>query len=286
MILTVLITAAINIFYGLAVDAAHPDSDGPAPGPDTRSLPRQHVPRSGQELLIGIAFLIASVTTFVPAFLAATRHLSALGDDGYIPQSDSPRLSWLFTLVSIFLLAVGPQNFLVDITDFHGPGRPRDNRVSSVWLRRARGVSMSRADALPILVGASCFVAGGAVYLLSPSVVVFGTLAILFAYLVFDILELGRLGTQIFLSFFSLACLSLLGIFPYVVHTGGTFLSLLPISAAATQGLLVYLLIVAPIVLLANVYVDARVLEAGAKVAVGTGLGAPFRLGDPRWIEL
>ena len=47
MILTVLITAAINIFYGLAVDAGPSQPDGPAPGPDTRSLPRQHVPRSG-----------------------------------------------------------------------------------------------------------------------------------------------------------------------------------------------------------------------------------------------
>ncbi|MDA4114434.1 MAG: APC family permease [Thaumarchaeota archaeon] len=260
MIMTVIITAAINIFYGLAVYAAHPDPTAVLQA----QIPALYLASTflgpGQELLIGIAFLIASVTTFVPAFLAATRHLAALGDDGYMPQSIA-RLSWLFTLVSIFLLAVGNENFLVDITDFMVLIGLGIIVLSSVWLRSARGIPISRVDALPIFVGASCFIAGGAVYLLSSSVVVFGTLAILFAYLVFDILELGRLGTQIFLSFFSLACLSLLGISPYVVHTGGTFLSLLPISAAAAQGLLVYLLLVAPLVLLANAYVDARVLS-------------------------
>jgi amino acid transporter len=258
MILTVVVTAAINIFYGLAVFAAHPD---PA------ALLQAQIPAlylattflgPGQELLIAIAFLVATVTTFVPAFLAATRHLSALGDDGYLPQSLA-RLSWIFTLISIFLLAVGNQNFLVDITDFMVLVSLGIIVLSAVWMRSARGEPRSAADVLPVLVGASCFVAGGAVYLLSPSVVIFGTLAILFAYLLFDILELGPLGTQIFLSFFSLACLPLLSIFPYAVHANGSFLSLLPITAAGAQDLLIYMLVAAPLLLLANVYVDARI---------------------------
>ncbi|MGA2198970.1 MAG: hypothetical protein ABSG45_03435 [Nitrososphaerales archaeon] len=260
MILTVVVTAAINIFYGLAVFAAHPD---PA------ALLQAQIPAlylattflgPGQELLIAIAFLVATVTTFVPAFLAATRHLSALGDDGYIPQSLA-RLSWIFTLISIFLLAVGNQNFLVDITDFMVLVSLGIIVLSAVWMKDARGEPRSAADALPVLVGASCFVAGGAVYLLSPSVVIFGTLAILFAYLLFDILELGPLGTQIFLSFFSLACLPLLSIFPHAVHANGSFLSLLPITAAGAQDLLIYMLLAAPLLLLANVYVDARIVR-------------------------
>jgi len=128
-------------------------------------------------------------------------------------------------------------------------------------LRRGRGLPYSGADWLPILVGASCFIAGGAVYLLSPSVVVFGALAILFAYLLFDILELGPLGTQIFLSFFSLACLPLMAIFSFAVHPNGSLLSLLPISPTDTQQLLVYFLVIAPLLLLANVYVDAAALR-------------------------
>jgi amino acid transporter len=260
MVLTVVITAAINIFYGLAVFAAHPD---------TAALLQAQIPAlyladtflgPGQELLIAIAFLIATVTTFVPAFLAANRHLSALGDDGYMPQTLA-RLSWLFTLVSIFLLAEGNQNLLVDITDFMVLASLGIIVLSAVWLRRAQGVSLSTKDALPVIVGGSCFVAGGAVYLLSPSVVVFGTLAILFAYFVFDILELGNLGTQVFLAIFSLACLPLLGVLPTSPHPNGTVLSLLPVSSSGTQELLVALLLLAPLLLLLNAYVDARVLR-------------------------
>jgi amino acid transporter len=260
MILTVLITAAINIFYGLAVYAAHPD-----PGAVLQAqIPALYLASTFlgpfQELLIGIAFLIATVTTFVPAFLAATRHLRSLGEDGYMPRSLAS-LSWLFTLVSIFLLAVGNQDFLVEITDFMVLVSLGIITLSSVWLRRSRGSAYGRPDLLPIVVGASCFIAGGAVYLISSSVVVFGTLAILFAYLAFDILELGQLGVQLFLSFLSLACLPLLELFPHAVHSKGTFLSLLPLSPEGANGLLLGMLAVAPLILLVNLYVDASLLK-------------------------
>jgi hypothetical protein len=133
--------------------------------------------------------------------------------------------------------------------------------LSAVWLRRSRGAAYGRPDILPILVGASCFVAGGAVYLISSSVVVFGTLAILFAYLAFDILELGPLGVQLFLSILSLACLPLLELFPQLVHAKGTFLSLLPFTASGADNLLLVMLTVAPLLLLLNLYVDASVLK-------------------------
>jgi hypothetical protein len=110
-------------------------------------------------------------------------------------------------------------------------------------------------------VGASCFVAGGSVYLISSSVVVFGTLAILFAYLAFDILELGQLGVQLFLSVLSLACLPLLELFPHLVHAKGTFLSLLPLTPSGANSLLLGMLTLAPMILLLNLYVDASVLK-------------------------
>jgi hypothetical protein len=170
-------------------------------------------------------------------------------------------LSWLFTLVSIFLLAVGNQSFLVEITDFMVLVSLGIITLSSVWLRRSRGLSYGRPDVLPIVVGASCFVAGGAVYFISSSVVVFGTLAILFAYLAFDILELGQLGVQLFLSILSLACLPLLELFPHSVHVSGAFLSLLPLTPAGANGLLLGMLTVAPLILLLNLYVDASLLK-------------------------
>jgi amino acid transporter len=260
MILTVLITAAINVFYGLAVFAAHPS---PA-AVQQAQIPALYLASfflgPFHELLVAIAFLIASVTTFVPAFLAATRHLRSLGEDGYMPQSLAS-LSWLFTLVSIFLLAVSNENFLVDITDFMVLVSLGIITLSSVWLRRSRGVAYGRSDLLPLLVGASCFVAGGAVYLLGSSVVVFGTLAILFAYLAFDILELGQLGVQLFLSILSLSCLSLLELFPHSVHAKGTLLSLLPLTPTGANDLLLGMLTVAPLILLLNLYVDSRLLK-------------------------
>ena len=260
MILTVLITASVNVFYGLSVFAAHPSPGSvfqaqiPALFLASTFLGRWH------ELLVGVAFLIATVTTFVPAFLAATRHLRSLGEDGYMPTSLAS-LSWLFTLVSIFLLAIGNQGFLVEITDFMVLVSLGIITLSSVWLRRSRKAAFGRPDFLPILVGASCFVAGGAVYLISSSVVVFGTLAILFAYLAFDILELGRLGVQLFLSVLSLACLPLLALFPHSVHAKGTLLSLLPVSPATANDLILGMLAAAPMVLLLNLYVDASLLR-------------------------
>jgi amino acid transporter len=264
MILTVLITAAINIFYGLAVFAAHPN---PAEVLQAQ-IPALYLASTFlgpfQELLVAVAFLIASVTTFVPAFLAATRHLRSLGEDGYMPRSVAG-LSWLFTLVSIFLLAVGDQNFLVEITDFMVLVSLGIITLSSVWLRRARGIAYGRSDVLPIVVGASCFVAGGAVYLISASVVVFGTLAILFAYLAFDILELGQIGVQLFLSILSLACLPLLEVFPHSVHAKGTLLSLLPLGPSGANDLLLGMLAVAPAILLLNLFVDAWLLKRAPK---------------------
>jgi hypothetical protein len=137
--------------------------------------------------------------------------------------------------------------------------------LSSVWLRRSRGIAYGRPDFLPVVIGASCFIAGGAVYLISSSVVVFGTLAILFAYLAFDILELGQLGVQLFLSILSLACLSLLELFPHSVHEKGTILSVLPLSPTGANDLLLGMLTVAPLVLLRNLYVDASLLKRAPK---------------------
>jgi amino acid transporter len=264
MILTVLITATINIFYALAVYAAHPS---PAAVLQAQ-IPALYLASTFlgpfQELLIAAAFLIASVTTFVPAFLAATRHLRSLGEDGYMPRSLAS-LSWLFTLVSIFLLAVGNQDFLVDITDFMVLLSLGMITLSSVWLRRSRGAAYGRSDILPIVVGASCFVAGGAVYMISSSVVVFGTLAILSAYLAFDILELGKLGVQLFLSILSLACLPLLELFPHPLHANGTLLSLFPLTPMGADDLLLGMLLVAPLILLLNLYVDASLLKKAPK---------------------
>ncbi len=257
MVTTVLIASAVNILYALAVFASHPD---PA-AVRAAQIPALYLAKlylgPNQELLVAAAFLIATLTTFVPAFLAATRHFSALSDDGYVPAS-LKSASWVFTLFAILVLAVGNQSFLVEITDFMVLVSLGVISLSSAWFTKAREGSLG-GDYLPLLVGASCFAAGGAIYLIDSSVVVFGAVAILVAYFIFDLLELGTIGAQLAISILSLSCLPLLALFRLNPLPSGGLLSLLSIAGSEAQTLLFALLVAAPIAILANLYIDARI---------------------------
>jgi len=260
MVLSVVVAASLNIFYGLAVYASHPV---------VHSLTASEIPAlylagtilgPGQELLIGVAFLVAAVTTFVPAFLAAARHLSALGEDGYMPRSLA-NLSWVFTVVSILLLAVLDRDFLVDITDFMVLISLGIITLSAAWLKKGTLVSEKQGRALPVTVAASCFLFGGAVYFIEPSVVVFGAMAIIFAYLIFDVIELGSLGAQLFLSAFGFVCLATVGLFRRPVHATGIMSSITQVMGTNPNTLLVSGLLVASTMLVMNVVLDVQFLN-------------------------
>ncbi len=257
MVLSVVVAAAVNIFYGLAVYASHTPLQGSA-------IPALYLAKSllgpGQELLVAVAFLIATVTTFVPAFLAAARHLSALGEDGYMPKSLA-NLSWVFTLVAILLLAVGNQDFLVNITDFMVLISLGIISLSALWLRRRSAEMQKVGRALPLAVGISCFLFGGAVYFINPSVVVFGTVAVIFAYLIFDVIELGTLGAQLFLSVFGFVSLLMLTAFQHTLYTGGLLRLLTDSLGTDPNSLLAWGLLVSSALLAANVLLDVRVLR-------------------------
>jgi amino acid transporter len=259
MIASVVIAAAINIFFGLAVYAVHPS---------LAELQNSQIPAlylagrflgPGQELLMAVAFLIATITTFVPAFIAAARHLAALGEDEYMPQTLS-KLSWVFTLVAIFILAVGDQNFLVAITDYLVLISLAIICLSAIWLRKSGILHLKKEDALPFVVGMTCFVAGAAIYFVSASVVVFGSLAVAFTYLVFDILELGSLGSQLFHSILNVTSFAFLAIFPRSQPPNGYFLSLLRINPLIAGDLLLVLLWSSFVLLLTNLFVDIKLL--------------------------
>jgi amino acid transporter len=208
---------------------------------------------------MAVAFLIATITTFVPAFIAAARHLSALGEDGYMPHTLS-KLSWVFTLVAIFVLAVGDQNFLVGVTDYLVLISLGIISFSAIWLRKSGLLHLKRLDALPFVVGTACFVAGGAVYFISSSVVVFGSLAVAFTYLIFDILELGTFGSQLFLAILDLTALAALAIFPPATLPAGYFLSSILLTPAIANKLLIVFLLGSFFLLLVNLFVDIRIL--------------------------
>ena len=262
MVLSVVVASALNIFYGLAVYSTHTLPG--AAGLQTSAIPALYLAGNllgpGQELLVAIAFLIATVTTFVPAFLAAARHLTALGEDGYMPRSLA-NLSWAFTLVAILLLAIGNQDFLVNITDFMVLISLGIISLSALWLRRRSSASNKGGRTLPLAVGFSCFLFGGAVYFLNPSVVVFGTVAVIFAYLIFDVIELGTLGAQLFLSVLGFVSLLALSAFGHTLYTGGVLRFITTPLGTDPNTILAWSLLVSSVLLAANVVMDVRVLR-------------------------
>ena len=261
MVLSVVVAAAVNIFYGLAVYASV-NSGGALP--QGTAIPALYLAGSllgpAQELLVAVAFLIATVTTFVPAFLAAARHLGALGEDGYMPKSLA-NLSWAFTLVAILLLAIGPQDFLVNITDFMVLISLGIISLSALWLRKKTADVMKLGRTLPLAVGLSCFLFGGAVYFINPSVVIFGAVAIMFSYLIFDVIELGTLGAQLFLSVFGFVSLLMLTAFSHTLYTGGVVRLLTGPLGSDPNTLLSMGLLVSSAILAANVMLDVRILR-------------------------
>jgi len=263
MVLSVVVASALNIFYGLAVYASHPVLATLT----TSGIPALYLAGASlgpsQELVVAVAFLVAAVTTFVPAFLAAARHLSALGEDGYMPRRLA-NLSWVFTVVAILLLAVLDRDFLVDITDFMVLISLGIITLSAVWLKRGTLAGGSGGRALPVGVAASCFLFGGAVYFIEPSVVVFGAMAVIFAYLIFDIIELGTLGAQLFLSSFGFACLAAVGLFRHPIYATGFMSSFAQFMRTDPNTLIVSGLSVASVMLAANVVLDVRVLKRTA----------------------
>lgn len=265
MVVSVVVASAINILYGLAVYSGARGLPSLQASCSTSScIPAlylaENITGGGQELLIGAAFLIATVTTFVPAFLAAARHLKALGEDGYMPGSLS-RLSWVFTLVAVLFLAISNQNFLVEVTDVMVLISLGIIALSGLSLNKAVKEVWNRSAAL--VVGLGCFVFGGAIYF-NPggaSVVVFGSMAVIFAYLVFDVIELGALGAQLFLSVFGFICMVALAGFQHVVYTGGDILSLTQLVGVSSNNLLFWSLLVSSVLLVANVVLDIRILR-------------------------
>lgn len=267
MVLSVSIAAAINILYGLAVFSLHPQYQVLL----TSQIPALYLANTflgpEQELLTATAFLIATITTFVPAFLAASRHLGALGEDGFLPQSLS-RLSYGFTLVAILILALGDQNFLISITDFLVLISLGLISLSQIWLENRGVFSMKRNDALPLVVGLSCFVAGVTQYFISSSVAIFGSVAIAVAYLIYDVYELGSLGSQLFLGIFDGVVYSLLALYPHTFSSQAFFLfEWLHIPAGDTNILSTFLL-VSLVLLFVNLTIDISLRRAKSRSLV------------------
>ncbi|MEM0155932.1 MAG: APC family permease [Thermoplasmataceae archaeon] len=261
MALTVIISATVEIFYGLAIYSLHPNLASLY----ASNIPALYVAREYfsplWEVVVAISFMIATITTFVPAFLAASRHLKALSEDGYFPASFGS-LSWAFTLIVITVLSFAGSDFLVNITDFMVLISLGLINFSSLWLRHVSFRALKRKDFYPIIVGTMCFIVGISVYLLSPSVVLLGFLAILLSFLVYDIINLGSIGLQIFIIIFNLVSFYVFSVFRFSLKGYGIDSSSF-IGEIGRNALIVapMVLLISSILLSINVLTDVLVLR-------------------------
>jgi len=212
MLGTVIIATLINGLFAVAVYLASPDPARLA----ASSVPAIYVAQSllgpWSALLMGIGFIIASLTTLVPAFLASSRHLQALSSDGFFPRAVG-KASWLFSLVFIVILSLFNADFLVRITDFGVLVSLAFISFAALWSKKNTLWPLKWADLSPMVAGVACFFVAGALYLVDPNVVLFGVILVMIGYLIFDVFELGSYGSQLFLAVLYLVLLGVTGIF-------------------------------------------------------------------------
>ncbi len=261
MVLAVSVGSAVEIFYAIAVLSAHPSQALV----DEAAIPAVTISRiflgSTGALTMSIAFLISTVGTFVTAFVASSRHLRSLGEDGFLPQSISSS-SWVFSIIFIGILALAGENFLVSIVDFMALISLSIINLAPLWLRKARLRTLKKKDALPLFIALFSLVTAGAEYFITPSIVLFGVIALIFGYLIYDLFRLGSMGLQIFtilfdlVSFFMLSLTSTTASVPElpVIHLPG-FITGLHIQFLQT------ILILGPILIFENLLIDIFVLK-------------------------
>ena len=260
MILTVVISAAVNILTAFGFYGLHAST----PAITSHSIPAISI--AGQflgpywEFLVVIAFLIASITTFIPTFLAGSRNLGALGREGFFPHSFA-EYAWVFALVFMVVFALAGPNFLVEITDFMILISLGIITLSSVWLLRTKLSVLKPWQWISVVTGIGTFLFSFSIYFLDRPVVAFGILAIFLTYVFYVALDLGSVGIQVFLIIFvlSLSMVSLL--FPLGLDSfldsrmfflGRTVLHSESVVSLMLSGL---------ILILVNLFVDLRVIR-------------------------
>ncbi|MGC8505459.1 MAG: APC family permease [Thermoplasmata archaeon] len=258
VVLTVIISSLVNILFAVAVFSVKPSSSVI----DTKSIPAIYIAREFTgvywEVIMAFIFLIASVTTFVPAFFSASRHLGALGEDGFLPKAIAS-LSWVITLLLIAVLYTVNSGFLVSITDFMILISLALISLSAIWLKKTKLIDLDKWQKLAIVVAGLGFVSAAALYIIEAPVVIFGVFAILLTYLLYDVLDLGQIGTSVFLLLLDAGGMVMTLLFPYPEMA--VIRSPIPIPAAfSSESFLIDILLVSVIILGINLFLDIMVL--------------------------
>jgi amino acid transporter len=235
MFTTVLIASSVMILLAFALFSLHANASAVS----SSNIPMIYI--AGQylgilgEALTAVIFLIATITTFVPAFLAASRHLRTLGEDGFFPKSISS-VSWIFTLVLIVILSLSNGSFLVDITDFMVLSSLSMISLSLLWNRKRITTKNVTGSAISLIVGAGCLIAAVSVYFIDPSVVLLGAVAIVLSYMIYDAFMLGSVGLQLFIALLDITLFFSISLLPfYSVPTYFPYIPALPFFTALTS---------------------------------------------------
>ncbi|SIM70164.1 APC family permease [Cuniculiplasma divulgatum] len=195
MIFTIIVSSSINIIYSIAVLLTQSRGTGIEKSSIPAFLIAQMTGGESWFLLMIIAFIIATLTTFVPAFLAASRHLKSLGEDRIFPYSLT-KYSWLFTLVFIILLVASGESFLLSITDFMVLISLGFITISGTHYRNELG--NVKGLLFPVMVGILTFTFGAFNYFVDPVVVLFSILIISVAYLVHNLINMDSVALKLF----------------------------------------------------------------------------------------
>lgn len=261
MVLAVSVGSAIEIFYAVAVFSTHPSGELLAQA----AIPAVEISKlvlgNAGALTMSIAFLISTVGTFVTAFVASSRHLRSLGEDGFLPQSVSSA-SWIFSILFIAILSLAGENFLVSIIDFMALISLSIINLSPLWLRKVRLRTLKRSDGLPLFVAIFSFITALAEYFITPSVVLFGVLALVFGYLIYDIFRLGSVGVQIFTILFDLVSFVILSLTSTTsVIPEMPFIALPSFLTTPHIFLFQAALIIGPVLIAENILIDIFILK-------------------------
>ncbi|OWP54198.1 MAG: hypothetical protein B2I18_02595 [Cuniculiplasma sp. C_DKE] len=195
MIFTIIVSSSINIVYSIAVLLTQSRGTGIEKSSIPAFLIAQMTGGESWFLLMIIAFIIATLTTFVPAFLAASRHLKSLGEDRIFPYSLT-KYSWIFTLVFIILLVASGESFLLSITDFMVLISLGFITISGTHYRKELG--NVKGLLFPAMVGIMTFTFGAFNYFVDPEVVLFSILIISVAYLVHNLINMDSVALKLF----------------------------------------------------------------------------------------
>ncbi len=210
MFLTVLISSSINILYSISVMLS-----GVATGTiQSATIPALYIAQTLQgdagAFFIIVAFLIATLTTFTPAFLAASRHLKVLGEDKIFPYSVS-KVSWVFTLVFIVVLASAGENFLLSITDFMV--LISLGLIVSSGFHYRKELGRLNGYFFPIFTSGVTLFFAMMTYFIDPIVVLFSIIVLVFSYLIHDLISMERISLRIFSGMFEIILLVIISVF-------------------------------------------------------------------------